>query len=114
LCNNINVRYDFIEGESLIMLLDMAGFAVSTGSACSSKSLEPSHVLTALGIRKERTHGSLRISLSRLNTMEEAESFLQVLPGVVGRLREMSPIKSWSDYEITGDEEDESCHTANE
>ncbi|OPY31364.1 MAG: putative cysteine desulfurase 2 [Methanomassiliicoccales archaeon PtaU1.Bin124] len=114
LCNNVHVRYDFIEGESLVMHLDMAGFATSTGSACSSKSLEPSHVLTALGIRKERTHGSLRITLSRLNTQEEADRFLQVLPAVVGKLREMSPIKSWDDYEITGNEEEEECHTANE
>ncbi len=99
LCNNAHFRFDFIEGESLILKLDAAGFAGSTGSACSTKSLDPSHVLMAIGLRPEQAHGSLRISLSKMNTMAEAESFLKVLPGIVAKLREMSPIKSWKDYE---------------
>ena len=101
----------------MILQLDMKGFAASTGSACSSKSLEPSHVLTALGIRQEQSHGSLRVSLSRMNTMDEVKQFLEVLPVVVAQLREMSPIKTWEDYSLRGDdhhEEEEECHTANE
>jgi len=99
LCNNAHFRFDFIEGESLILKLDAEGFAGSTGSACSTKSLEPSHVLMAIGLRPEQAHGSLRISLSKMNTMTEADEFLKVIPRVVARLREMSPIKSWKDYE---------------
>lgn len=95
LCNNAHFRFDFIEGESLVLQLDMAGVAASTGSACSTRSMEPSHVLAALGVRREQRHGSLRISLSRMNTMEEAERFLEVLPGITNRLREISPIKSY-------------------
>jgi cysteine desulfurase len=117
LCNNAHYRFDFIEGESLILQLDMKGFAASTGSACSTKSLEPSHVLTALGIRQEQSHGSLRVSLSRMNTMDEVKQFLEVLPVVVAQLREMSPIKTWDDYSLRGEdhhEEEEECHTANE
>jgi cysteine desulfurase len=99
LCNNAHFRFDFIEGESLILKLDAEGFAGSTGSACSTKSLDPSHVLMAIGLRPEQAHGSLRISLSKMNTMAEAEAFLKVVPGIVTKLREMSPIKSWKDYE---------------
>jgi len=99
LCNNAHFRFDFIEGEALVLHLDAAGFAGSTGSACSTKTLDPSHVLMAIGLRPEQAHGSLRISLSKANTMEEADAFLRVVPGVVSKLREMSPIKSWKDYE---------------
>ncbi|HVO77465.1 MAG TPA: cysteine desulfurase NifS [Methanomassiliicoccales archaeon] len=99
LCNNAHFRFDFIEGESLILQLDAEGFAGSTGSACSTKTLDPSHVLMAIGLRPEQAHGSLRISLSKMNTLEEAEAFLKIVPRIVGKLREMSPIKSWKDYE---------------
>ncbi|MDD1770654.1 MAG: cysteine desulfurase NifS [Methanomassiliicoccales archaeon] len=99
LCNNAHFRFDFIEGESLILKLDADGFAGSTGSACSTKSLDPSHVLMAIGLRPEQAHGSLRLSLSKMNTMAEAEAFLKVIPEIVAKLREMSPIKSWKDYE---------------
>ncbi len=92
LCNNAHFRFDFIEGEGLVLHLDMKGIATSTGSACSTKSLEPSHVLRALGLKHEQCHGSLRVSLSRMNTMEEADYFLGVLPGVVTTLRKMSPL----------------------
>jgi len=92
LCNNANFRFDFIEGEALVLQLDLAGIATSTGSACSTGSLEPSHVLLALGIPSERARGSLRLSLGRENTEEDVEYFLEVLPGVVSRLREMSPL----------------------
>ncbi len=105
LCNNAHFRFDFIEGESMVLQLDAKGFACSTGSACSTKSLEPSHVLTAIGVPQEFAHGSLRVSLSKKNTMEEAGAFLATLPEVVGKLREMSPLKTWDDYKGFDDKE---------
>jgi len=89
--SNANFRFDFIEGESLIMQLDMYGFAASTGSACSTKSLQPSHVLLALGLRPEEAHGSLRISMGKDNTDEDVDYLLETLPKVVENLRAMSP-----------------------
>jgi cysteine desulfurase len=91
LVNNANFRFDFIEGEGLILQLDFKGIAASTGSACSTGSLEPSHVLLALGLKHEEAHGSLRITLGRENTQEEADYLLEVLPGIVAKLREISP-----------------------
>ncbi len=90
--NNVNLRFSFIEGESMLLFLDMKGIAISTGSACSSKSLEPSHVLTAIGLRPEDSHGSLRITLGKDNTHEEVDYVVDALVEVVGRLRAMSPI----------------------
>lgn len=91
LANNAHFRFDFIEGEGLVLQLDFKGIAASTGSACSTGSLEPSHVLLALGLTHEQAHGSLRITLGRENTEEEVDYFLEVLPGVVSKLREISP-----------------------
>lgn len=91
LVNNAHFRFDFIEGEGLVLQLDFLGIATSTGSACSTGSLEPSHVLLALGLTHEQAHGSLRVTLGRENTEEEVDYFLQVLPGVVSKLREISP-----------------------
>ncbi|MBW2980764.1 cysteine desulfurase NifS [Candidatus Woesearchaeota archaeon] len=85
-------RFDFIEGESLILRLDMKGIAASTGSACSTKSLEPSHVLTAIGLRHVQAHGSLRLSLGKDNTEKEVDYLLGVLPDIVKDLRKMSPL----------------------
>ena len=93
--NNINFTFDFIEGESLLLLLDMKGIYASSGSACTSGSLDPSHVLLAIGLPHERAHGSLRITLGDENTKEEADYLLEVLPPIVQRLRDMSPL-----YEI--------------
>ena len=76
----------------MLLLLDMAGICSSTGSACSSNSLEPSHVLLSIGVPVEVAHGSLRLSLGRDNTEEDVDYILEVLPGVVQRLRDMSPI----------------------
>ena len=90
--NNVNLRFNFIEGESMLLFLDMKGIAISTGSACSSKSLEPSHVLTAIGLRPEDSHGSIRITLGKDNTQEEVDYVVEALIEVVGRLRAMSPI----------------------
>jgi cysteine desulfurase len=92
LCNNANFRFDYVEGEALVLSLDIKGIATSTGSACSSRDSETSHVLKAIGIRNEQARGSLRISLSRLNTMEEAERYLEVIPEVISRLRSISPV----------------------
>lgn len=91
LVNNAHLRFDFIEGEGLILQLDLKGIAASTGSACSTGSLEPSHVLLALGLTHQQAHGSLRITLGRENTEEEVDYLLEVLPGVVSKLREISP-----------------------
>ncbi|MFA5878430.1 MAG: cysteine desulfurase family protein [Candidatus Staskawiczbacteria bacterium] len=91
--NNANFRFDFIEGEALIIQLDLEGIAASTGSACSSIKLEPSHVLLALGLRPQEAHGSLRISLGRWTTKEEINRLLTLLPKIIKQLREISPFK---------------------
>jgi cysteine desulfurase len=90
--NNINVSIDFVEGESLLLSLDLEGVCASTGSACSSASLEPSHVLLALGVPPEQAHCSLRFTLGRENTGTDGERVLEVLPTIVARLRAMSPL----------------------
>ena len=89
---NLNLSFEFIEGESMLLLLDMKGIAASSGSACTSGSLDPSHVLLAIGLPHEKAHGSLRISLGRYNTKEEIEYLIETLPPIVERLREMSPL----------------------
>ena len=91
--NNANFRFDFVEGESLIIQLDLAGVAVSTGSACSSIKLEPSHVLMALGLKAEQAHGSMRVSLGRWTTEKDIDYLLKVLPGIIKQLRVISPFK---------------------
>lgn len=90
--NNVNFSFDGIEGESMILLMDMNGICVSSGSACTSGSLDPSHVLMALGLKHEQAHGSLRMTLGKDNTPEQIEKVLDTLPGIVDRLREMSPL----------------------
>ncbi|MBQ2765359.1 MAG: cysteine desulfurase NifS [Clostridia bacterium] len=89
---NVNVSFEFIEGESLLLLLDMAGICASTGSACSSSSLEPSHVLLTIGVPVEQAHGSLRLSIGRDTTDEDIDYILEKLPPIVERLRAMSPL----------------------
>src|SRR4029450_13376960 len=89
--NTSNIMVDFAEGEGLVISLDLKGVAVSTGSACSSGSLEPSHVLTAIGKTPDEAHGSLRISLSGMTTEEDVAYVVGVLPGIVESLRELSP-----------------------
>jgi len=91
--NNVNFSFSYIEGESLIMQLDMKGIAASTGSACSTESLEPSHVLLAIGLKHEEAHGSLRLTLGKYTKKEEVNYVLKVLPGVVKKLRKISPFK---------------------
>ena len=89
----VNFSFQGIEGESLIMRLDEHGIAASTGSACSSPNLEPSHVLVAIGVPLSMAHGSLRVSTGRQTTDSEIDAFLEVLPGVVEELRAISPFK---------------------
>jgi cysteine desulfurase len=90
--NNVNVSFDFIEGESVVLHLDMKGISVITGSACFSRSLEPSHVMMALGFSHERAHGSIRYTLSRYNRMEEVERVADATLEVVEALRKISPL----------------------
>ncbi|CAJ36812.1 class V aminotransferase (NifS-like) [Methanocella arvoryzae MRE50] len=90
--NNVNISYSFVEGESMVLLLDMKGIEVSTGSACSSKKLEASHVLLSCGLDPETAHGSLRMTNSKYTTEEEIDYVIETLPGIVSRLREMSPL----------------------
>lgn len=90
---NVHFCFRFIEGESLVLLLDQKGIEASTGSACSSKSLEPSHVLTAIGLKPEEAHGSLRLTMGRFTGEEDVDRVLQEVPGVVERLRKISPLK---------------------
>jgi cysteine desulfurase len=89
--NTSNVMVDYAEGEGLVISLDLKGVAVSTGSACSSGSLEPSHVLTAIGKTPDEAHGSLRFSLSSMTTEQDIDYVVGILPGIVERLRELSP-----------------------
>lgn len=90
--NNANVRFSYIEGESLILSLDMEGVACSSGSACTSKTLEPSHALLAIGLAHEEAHGSLLFTFGKQNTEEDVSYVLGLLPGIVKRLRTMSPL----------------------
>ena len=89
---NVNVGFEFIEGESLLLWLDIAGICASTGSACSSASLEASHVLLAMGVPHEKAHGSLRLSISHETTDEDIDYIIETVPAVVERLRNMSPL----------------------
>ena len=91
-----NFSFEFIEGESMLMLLDMNGIYASSGSACTSGSLDPSHVLLAIGLPHEIAHGSLRLTLGRENTMEDVDYILEKLPPIVQKLRDMSPL--YEDY----------------
>ena len=89
---NVNICFEGIEGESLLLRLDLEGICASSGSACTSGSLDPSHVLLAIGLPKEIAHGSLRLTLDEENTEEDVQHLLEVLPGIVSGLREMSPV----------------------
>lgn len=90
--NNVNMCFEGIEGESLLLMLDMFGIAASSGSACTSGSLDPSHVLLAIGLPHEVAHGSLRLTFSEYTTEEEIDYIIEKVPGIVSKLRDMSPV----------------------
>ena len=98
--NTANISFEFIEGESLLLNLDMLGVAASSGSACTSGSLEPSHVLTSMGLKPEQSHGSVRFSMGRSSAIEDVDLIIEKMPSIVARLRSMSPL--WSDVEKKG------------
>lgn len=106
---NVNFSFLYVEGESLLLNLDLKGIAASSGSACTSGALNPSHVLLAMGLSHEVAHGSLRISLGRDNTEEEIDYCLEVLPEIIGRLRDMSPLYG-SDTEMRSSNPCNHCH----
>lgn len=91
--NTLNMSFGYIEGESILMFLDEEGICASSGSACTTGSLEPSHVLRAMGVPFQFAHGSIRFSLSRFTTLEEIKTVIKVLPSIIARLREISPFK---------------------
>lgn len=90
--NTTNIYFDYVEGEPLVIALDLKGLAVSTGAACSSGALEPSHVLTAMGLSGDRARASLRFSLGKQNTSEDVDFALRLIPETISRLRELSPV----------------------
>ncbi len=89
---NVNISFEFIEGESILLMLDMKGICASSGSACTSGSLDPSHVLLAIGLPHEKAHGSLRLTLGMFNTEDEVDYIIKELPPIISRLRNMSPL----------------------
>lgn len=92
LCNNVNISFKGIEGEGLLLMLDRKGLCASSGSACTSGSLDPSHVLMAIGLDHMTAHGSLRLSFSKYSTMQEIDEIIEIIPKVVALLRSMSPV----------------------
>jgi cysteine desulfurase len=109
LCNNVNVSFHFVEGEALLMHLDMKGLYVSTASACSSLELKASHVLLALGLKAEVAHGTLRFTLSKYTTTEEIDATVKAVKEVVTSLRKISPLREGVVVADDG-EEGEHCH----
>jgi len=101
--NHASFTFEFIEGESMLLSLDMKGFAASSGSACTSGSLEPSHVLLAMGIPHELAHGSIRITLGRDNKPGDVDRFMEVMPPIVERLRSMSPLDQETEFAMESD-----------
>lgn len=102
LCNNINFRFAYVEGEAMLIKLNMKGIACSTGSACSQRNLKPSHVLLALGIRPYEAHGSLRFTISKYTKRAELNYTVQELAKIIKELRAISPLKKGVNYEIRG------------
>jgi cysteine desulfurase len=102
--NTTSKYVDFIDGEALVIALDLKGLAVSTGAACSSGAIEPSHVLTAMGLPADRARASIRFSLGRQNTDEEVDFAIGLVPETVARLRELSPVgaKAAAGFELRG------------
>ncbi|MHA1969983.1 MAG: cysteine desulfurase family protein, partial [Candidatus Hodarchaeales archaeon] len=113
--NHFSVVIHFVEGESILLHLDMLGFMIATGSACSSKQLKASHVLSAIGLPTEVSHGSVRMGVSKYNTEEEIDHFVENLSKVVERLRAMSPMdaefmREWQEMKDKGEIPEEDLH----
>ncbi len=89
--NTLNIAFEYIEGEAILMMLNKFGIAASSGSACTSGSLEPSHVMRAMDIPFTAAHGTVRFSLSRYNSMDEIDKVVEVMPSIVAKLRKLSP-----------------------
>jgi cysteine desulfurase len=90
--NNVNVRFDFIEGESILLMMDLNGIQTASGSACSSKTLEPSATLIAMGLKHEQAHGSIQMTMNPFTTIDDMDQVISVMPGIVENLRMMSPL----------------------
>ena len=91
-----NLSFEYIEGESILMHMDIYGICASSGSACTTGSLEPSHVLRAMGVPYTAAHGAIRFSLSRYNTQEDVDAVVEVMPGIIEKIRAISPY--WADF----------------
>ena len=102
--NNANIRFSFVEGEGITLYLSFQGFLVATSSACTSKTLSPSHVLLAMGIEEAEAHGALQLTLGVDNTVPQVDRFIEVLPPIIARLRAMSPLTNASPEDLKGDE----------
>jgi cysteine desulfurase len=98
--NNASFCFEYVEGEAILIALDLAGVAASSGSACTSGSLDPSHVLTALGVPEDLARGSLRLTVGKDNTREQIDHVLDLLPGIVSRIRSLSP--AWPERAASG------------
>jgi len=101
--NTLNISFKYVEGEAILLMLDQFGICASSGSACTSGSLEPSHVLRAMNVPFTYAHGSLRLSLSRYNMQEEVDFVVDHLPKIIARLREISPYRNLADDAAPGD-----------
>jgi len=101
--NHASFTFEFIEGESMLLSLDMKGVAASSGSACTSGSLEPSHVLLSMGIPHEVAHGSIRLTLGIDNQPEDISYFMEIMPPIVERLRAMSPLDQETEFSTNSD-----------
>jgi cysteine desulfurase len=101
--NHVSFTFEFIEGESMLLSLDMKGVAASSGSACTSGSLEPSHVLLSMGIPHEIAHGSIRLTLGIDNRPEDVDYFMEIMPSIVERLRAMSPLDQETEFAMNSD-----------
>ncbi len=108
--NNANIRFSYIEGEAITLHLSFQGFLVATSSACTSKTLAPSHCLLSMGISEAEAHGALQLSLGRDNTQDQVDRFVEVLPPIVEKLRAMSPLSKDVPYDLFEGEEHENHH----
>ncbi len=109
--NNANIRFAFIEGESITLHLSLHGFLVATSSACTSKTLAPSHCLLSMGVSEAEAHGALQLTLGRENTLNQVDRFIEVLPPIITKLRAMSPLSKDVPYDLFEDEEHDHEHS---